>query len=194
MLPGRGIILEVNPQLEEYRLQFERIAKEAQELTMGLTEAQFNWRPAPGEWSIEECLAHLTAVGDIEVQAVERAVDQARAKGITGTGPFEFPVWEQFILRETEPPVRHQMPAPKRFVPLHGQPITGVLPTFLHVQRQFTIQIERAEGLDLRRVKVPTPIARWLKLSLGTTLAQTAAHERRHLAQARRVRERLSGT
>jgi hypothetical protein len=46
-----------------------------------------------------------------------------------------------------------------------------------------------AEGLDLARVKVPTPISRLLKLSLGMTLAQAAAHERRHLEQARRVRE-----
>lgn len=156
-----------------------------------MTEAQFNWRPAPGQWSIEECLAHLTALGQVEVEAVEKAVDEAKAKGITGTGPFEYPVWERFILRETEPPVRHRMPAPKRFVPVHGQPITGILPTFLHVQRQFTIQTERADGLDLRRVKVPTPITRLLKLSLGATLAQAAAHERRHMAQARRVWERL---
>lgn len=182
----------MNPQLEEYRQQFERIASEAKELTKGLTESQFNWRPAPDQWSIEECLAHLTAVGQVEVEAVEKAVDDAKAKGITGTGPFEYPIWERFILRETEPPVRHAMPAPKRFTPIHGQPITGVLPTFLHVQRQFTLQIERADGLDLRRVKVPTPITRLLKLSLGTALAQAAAHERRHMAQARRVRERLA--
>jgi len=181
----------VNAESEEYRLQFERIASEAEELTAGLTEARFNWRPAPDQWSIEECLAHLTAVGQVAVQAVEAAVDEARARGIMGTGPFEYPAWERFLLRETEPPVRHPLPAPKRFVPLHGQPVTGVLPTFLHVQRQFTIQIERADGLDLRRVKVATPITRLLKWSLGTSLAQTAAHERRHMAQARRVRERM---
>jgi hypothetical protein len=184
----------VNPQLDAYRQQFEWIANEAQGLTKGLTEAQFNWRPKSDQWSIEECLAHLTAVGQAEVEAVEKAVDQAKAKGITGTGPFEFPAWERFILRETEPPVRHQMPAPQRFVPIHGQPVTGVLPTFLHVQRQFAIQIEKADGLDLRRVKVPTPISRLFRLSLGTTIAQAAAHERRHLAQARRVRERLNAT
>jgi hypothetical protein len=84
------------------------------------------------------------------------------------------------------------MDAPKRFVPLHEQPITGILPTFLHVQDRFLIQIERADGLDLRRVKVPTPITKLLKMSLGSTLAQVAAHERRHLEQARRVRSRLA--
>jgi hypothetical protein len=90
------------------------------ELTAGLTETQFNWRPAPEQWSIEECLAHLTVVGQVEVQAVEKAVDEAKAKRITGTGPFEYPVWERFILRETEPPVRHQIRAPERFVPAQG--------------------------------------------------------------------------
>jgi hypothetical protein len=182
----------VHPELAEYQQQFEQIADQGKELSAGLTEAQFNWRPAPDQWSIEECLSHLTMVGQAELLLIEAAIDQAKAKGITGTGKFEYPVWERYILRETEPPVRHAMPAPKRFVPLHGQPVTGILPTFLHVQRNFGIQIERADGLDLRRVKVATPISRLLKLSLGATLAQAAAHERRHLAQARRVRERLT--
>jgi hypothetical protein len=91
----------------------------------------------------------------------------------------------------TQPPVRQKMPAPSRFVPLHGQPVTAVLPTFLHVQSQFILQIDRAAGLDLKRVKVATPISRFLRLSLGAMLAQAAAHERRHLEQARRVREKL---
>jgi hypothetical protein len=160
-------------------------------LTAGLTEAQFNWRPAPGEWSIEECLSHLTMMGSAEVQAIEAAVSDAKAKGITGTGPFEFPIWERYILRETEPPVRHESSARKQFVPQHQQPITGILPTFLHLQRNFIIQIERADGLHLRTVKVPTQITKLWKLSLGATLAQAAAHERRHMAQAQRVRERL---
>jgi hypothetical protein len=184
----------VNAQLEAYHRQFEGIATEARELAAGLTEPQFNWRPAPDRWSIEECLAHLTIVGQVEVRAIESAVDRAKAKGVTGTGPFEYPAWERFILRETEPPVRHSVSAPKRFRPLHGQPITGILPTFLHLQREFMLQIERADGLDLRRVKVPTPITRLLKLSLGATLAQAAAHERRHIAQARHVRELLSSS
>ena len=181
----------MHPELTEYRQQFEAIAEQAKELSGGLTEAQFNWRPSPDRWSIEECLSHLTMVGQEELRLIEAAIDSAKARGIRGTGKFEYPAWERFILRETEPPVRHAMPAPKRFIPLHGQPVTGVLPTFLHVQRNFGIQIERADGLDLRRVKVATPISRLLKLSLGATLAQAAAHERRHLAQARRVRERL---
>ena len=182
----------MHPELEQYHQQFERITAEAQALAAGLSEASFNWRPEPSTWSIQECLSHLVMVGQVEANAIEQAIDLARVKGLTGSGPYEYPVWERFILRETEPPVRHQMAAPKRFVPVHGQPLTGILPTFLHVQRRFQIQIERADGLDLQRVKVPTPISKFIRISLGITFAQAAAHERRHLAQAGRVRARLA--
>jgi hypothetical protein len=65
------------------------------------------------------------------------------------------------------------------------------MPTFFHVQSKFLRQIERADGLDLSRVKVPMPVSRFFKLGLGAAFARTAAHERRHLAQARRVRSKI---
>jgi hypothetical protein len=181
----------VLPELEQHRHTFEGVAGEANALAKGLSEVQFNWRPAPGQWSIEECLAHLTMVGQWEVRAIEDAIDQGRVRGLTATGPFEYSAIERYILRESAPPVRHQMAAPRRFQPLHGQPVTGVLPTFLHVQSQFMRLLERADGLDLRRIKVATPISRFLKISLGMMFAQAAAHEQRHMVQAHRVGERL---
>jgi len=181
----------VHSELEAYHQQFEQIRNDAQDLASGLTEARFTWRPVPGSWSIQECLAHLAMVGAAEADAIEKAIDQAQARGLTGTGPFSYPDWERFILRQAEPPVRDPIAAPKRFVPVHGQPVTSILPTFLHVQRRFQLQIERADGLDLRRVKVPIPFNRLFKMSLGSSLARAAAHGRRHLAQAGRVRERL---
>jgi hypothetical protein len=181
----------VNPELEGYRQQFDWLRSEGQLLAQDLTDAQFNWRANPTSWSIEECLSHLVMVGTVDADAVEKAIDQAHAKGLKAHGPFAYPDWERYILRESEPPVREAVAAPKRFVPLHGQPVTSVLPTFLHVQRRFLGHIERADGLDLRRVKVPTPVTRLVRMSLGSTLARVAAHGRRHLAQARKVRERL---
>ena len=50
---------------------------------------------------------------------------------------------------------------------------------------------DEANGIDLAAVKVDNPVSRWFKLSLGQELAFTAAHERRHLAQASRVRGRI---
>ncbi len=178
-------------ELEQYRLQFDRIQSQAKELAAGLDEAQFNWRPAPGAWSIEECLAHLTIVGQWELQAVERAIERAKTRRLTGAPPFRYGWLDRFLVRATEPPVRHKLSSPRRFRPLHGQPVTAILPTFLHLQSRFLLQLENARGLDLARVKVDTPISRFLRMSLGMMFAQVAAHERRHLEQARSVRSSL---
>jgi hypothetical protein len=179
------------PELEQCSEVFEQVQKDARKLTEGLNEAQFNWRPSPGQWSVEECLAHLTIVGNWEVQAIERAIDSARARGVTSDGPFTYGWFDRWIVRMTEPPVRRKVRSPRRFVPVHEQPVTAVVPTFLHLQGMFLRQIERARGLDLARVKVDTPISRLLKMSLGMMFAQAAAHERRHLEQASRVREQI---
>jgi hypothetical protein len=179
------------PELAVFRQQFEQIQQQAIQLTSKLNEARFNWRPSPGEWSIEECLSHLTMVGQWEVRAIDEAIENGKRRGLTGRGPFEFGAIDRFVVHQTEPPVRSPRTTPRHFVPLHGQPVTAVLPTFNHVQSQFVVQLERAEGLDLRRIKVSTPISRFLKLSLGAMFAQIAAHERRHLDQAWRVREKL---
>jgi hypothetical protein len=190
--PAFGIIPSVgDTELVQYHQQFEAISADAKELTEDLSEGRFNWRPSPEEWSIEECMAHLISVGTWELRAIEKAVDDGLARGIKGTGPFHYGLIERFVIGQTEPPPRVKVSAPRRFVPVHGQPVTAILPTFLHLQRQLEIQLDRAAGLDLARVKVPTPIVPLLKLGLGATFAQIAAHERRHLDQARRVRERL---
>jgi len=177
------------PELDEYRSQFQKIAEQAKTLTNGLSEAQFNWRPRPEEWSIQECLGHLNILGRFEIPLLENIIRDARTRGITGKGPFRYGFMARTILKQTEPPVRRKFSAPQRFRANHGQPLTAILPTFLHLQSQFIRVVEQSEGLDLARIKVPTPITRLLRLSLGATLAQLAAHERRHLDQARRVRE-----
>ena len=179
------------PELEQYRRQFEDIKVQARELTEGLNEERFNWRPAPTQWSIEECLAHLTIVGEWEACAIEQAIEDGRARGLTAAGAFHYGRLDRFIVRMTEPPARRKVRSPRRFLPLHGQPVTAIVPTFLHLQSQFLLLLDRAGCLDLARVKVSTPISRFLKMSLGMMFAQAAAHERRHLAQARRVWEML---
>jgi len=177
------------PELEDCHQQFEEIAERARALTTGLSEKQFTWRPAADAWSIQECLAHLVMVGQTEVRLVEAAIQDGRSRGITGNGPFRYGWLERTILRQTEPPARRKFASPRRFRPVHGQPVTAILPTFLHVQRQFAALAEQAKGLHLARIKVPTPMSRLLKFSLGITLAQAAAHERRHLEQAHTVRD-----
>jgi hypothetical protein len=51
-------------------------------------------------------------------------------------------------------------------------------------------RVRSAEGLDLSGIMMKSPAWPMLRFSLLTALAALAAHERRHLAQARRVTQR----
>jgi hypothetical protein len=56
------------------------------------------------------------------------------------------------------------------------------------------LRLRKADGLDLRRARMRSPVLRWLSYSLGTGLVGFLAHERRHVWQARQVRNALDRT
>jgi hypothetical protein len=63
-----------------------------------------------------------------------------------------------------------------------------VLREFFDWQDQFADRLRRADGLDLRRARARSPVLPWLRYSLGTAFRAFLAHERRHIWQARQVR------
>jgi hypothetical protein len=59
----------------------------------------------------------------------------------------------------------------------------------LRAQRELQAALESAEGLALDKIKAGSAAkgAGWLQLNVAAWFAATLAHERRHVAQARRV-------
>jgi hypothetical protein len=176
------------PQLAELRSQFAAVKAEASELVDGLKESQFNWRPDPRRWSMAECLLHLNIVGDRYVRLLEKTLEDPGVRGRVGQGPFAHGVLGKWILTNTEPPPKRKLKAPRSFTPAYGQPITAVLPTFRHVQEQLALLLEQANGLDLERIKIRALGLGPVRVNLYVAFAWIAAHERRHLWQARQVR------
>ena len=168
--------------------QLAAIKVEALELTNGLKESQFNWRPDPKSWSMAECLLHLNTIGDRYVGVLEKTIAEARAEGRTGQRPLKHGWLGKWVLANTEPPPKRRFKTQRGFTPAYGQPLTAVIPTFLHLQDQLTLQLQQANGLDWARVKAPMPGMGPLKFDLYLIFAWIAAHERRHLWQARQVR------
>jgi hypothetical protein len=177
----------LSPELAELERQFAAAKVEATELVSGLRGPQFNWRPDGRGWSMAECMLHLNMVGDRYVHVLETTVAEARAQGLVGQGPFGYGWLGKWILVNTEPPPKRRYRAPRRFMPTDDQPVTAVLPTFLHLQGQLALLLDQANGLNLARVKVPALEAGRLRFNLLLTFAWIAAHQRRHLWQAGQV-------
>ena len=176
-------------ELSEFAGQFESAKDEARRLTDGLSDAQFNWRPEPQRWSMAECLSHLTMIGSFYLPRIDAGIEQATAKGWAHTRTFRLgPLW-RLVVWLTEPPPRLRRRALKPFAPAPVRPVAEGLAEFLKLQDDLVLRVFRTEGLDISRPKTSSLISRHIRMSLGEGFALLAAHQRRHLWQAGRVRQ-----
>ncbi len=153
-----------------------------------LTDAQLRQGPPAGGWSVGECLAHLNTVGRLYLEKLEPAL--AEAPTTTGEGPFRLGLVGGFFVRSQEPPVRRKLETPRAFAPV-SKPQVGVTEAFFALQDELRVLIEGADGLDLGRVTITSPVTNLLRLNAFEALSLVLAHERRHLWQAARVREAI---
>lgn len=176
------------PELQEYRRQIETIKQEAESLLNGLTEPQFNWRPGQGRWSIAECFEHLNMTARLYLPIIHNTINEARERGMMSRGPFKYGLLGNWFVRTIEPPPKLKFKALRRFIPPHDRPLLEVWPGFMVFQDRFIELIDRANGVDLVRVKIQIPATKLIKLSLGQGIGFVTAHERRHVWQATLVK------
>jgi hypothetical protein len=188
--PYNGGMPGAAPPADPHLARLWEIAREVvsgtERLTAGLSETQLKWRPAPERWSVAQCFAHLVATGEAYYPRVQGAVEAARAKGIARRRPFR-PSWfgARFIAA-AGPEVKVKIRAFRVFRPADDPPADS--PRRFLAQQQILFRLlADADGLDLERPKVSSPVSRLLRLSLGEALTMLAVHEQRHLLQAERV-------
>ena len=170
-----------------------RSHQEAQEhldaLVAGLTGTQFNWKPAPEVWSVGECLDHLNEALGTYIEKMAPAIEKARAEGKVGSEPYGRGtlvgrLLVGFLSREGK-----TARAPGVFRPASGSlDRDRVVQTFRERAARLIELAEEAEGLDLGRIRIATPVSPLLRLSLAQAFELHALHTPRHLAQAERVK------
>jgi hypothetical protein len=185
--PGR---LTLAPEIDHFRGQFEELSAQADALTGPLTDEQFAWRPPGGGWSIAECLDHLNATARFYLPALDESIAEGIRRGVYGEGPFKYNGIGRLFVRFNEPPVRLRVKAAQRLHPGPERPRREIVAAFRAYQVQYIDRLRQANGLDLARARVRSPAGSWIRIPLGSGFGLMAAHERRHLWQARKVKER----
>ena len=171
--------------------QYAAATADADALAAGLTEAQARWRHRPGAWSVAECLSHLAVLNRTYLDDLTRVAAEARAAGRTGRGPWRLSWFGRTFTRAMGPVtgrgLGRKLPAPAAYTPPSDVTLAAALADFRAVQDALVDRLRAAEGLDLDGVIIRSPAWPMLRFSLLSAFAALAAHERRHLAQARRV-------
>ncbi len=179
----------MHPQLDGYRSDFAALEDKVNALVADAAPATLRARPDPEKWSAVQCIDHLNTAGWLLLQSVERAIERSQSKGPYGTPPFRYGIVSRWFVRVLEPSSGWTFDAPSLFEPEAPNTLypDEAVEEFVALQNQFAACIGDAEGLDLRRIRLSSPAIPLLRISLGAWFEATLAHERRHLAQARRT-------
>jgi hypothetical protein len=184
-------------QADELRGQLAAAANLARQLQQEFSPRELSEPPSAGRWSAADNLAHLTLASQALVPRMDRTLAKLAAAGRRSAGPSP-PDWiGRLYAWALEPPVRLKLRAPRPFAPPVGTPAAEALPAFLAEQERVLGLVERSVGLDLAGRKVPSPASRLVRYNVCAAFHILAAHQRRHLWQARRAalaaREKAAG-
>jgi DinB superfamily len=148
----------------------------ARKLVAELTEEQLNWQPAPGSWSVGQCLEHLCITNEAYLPPISAAVNGKPDSPVGQITPGWFGRW--FIRSFIEPsPVTKRAPAPTKI-----RPTAHVGASVL--ERELMV---RARSKDVNRIRFWNPFIPGTRFTVGTGLQIIVGHERRHLLQAERA-------
>jgi hypothetical protein len=181
--------LALAPELDEFRRQFEQFANDADALVSPLTDAQFTWRPRSNAWSIAQCIDHLNVTARLYLPVMDEGIANAIRQGHYAEGPYAYWWLARLFVHMLEPPPRFRVKTPAAFQPPPARTRQEIMAAFRAYQVQYVDRLRQANGVDLARARVRSPVASWLVLPLGCGFAAITAHERRHLWQAGRVTE-----
>ena len=165
--------------------------RDARTILAALDERVGGWRQEPGSWSVAECFDHLAVSNRVYLQAMAAPAREAREHGRLRRGPARPGPIGGLFARCLEPPVnpRFKSRAPKTIVPRQAPSLADAAGAFLGSHDAVRAFLRDHADLDLAGVRFPNPFVRGVRFSLATGFHVLAAHERRHLWQARRVRE-----
>ena len=173
-----------DPHLNDLYEQIDAIKDHARQVAAGLTPDQLRWQPARKAWSVGQCLEHLCVSASLYCDRMAPAI--ARADKTHEPTRWRPTFLGRVLIKSVT--TSRRVKGPGVFRP-PAQPAADVLERFLESQDRLAQLMIEADGVDLGRVKVSSPVGRWFRLNLGDCFVILVLHSKRHLKQAARVAE-----
>jgi len=174
--------------------ELDRLAGELRRLVDAASDAAFRWRPDGGAaWSVGLCVEHLAVTNEAYVERLTEAVERDGERAGAPRGPLETSWFGRIFLSQLEPPPRYRVPAPRRIQPDEGRlgDRDAVWARFLASQEAVKALVRATAGTAVDRIRFRNPFVKNLRVfTVADGFHIVAAHERRHLHQAKNVAAR----
>ncbi|HYU79439.1 MAG TPA: DinB family protein [Vicinamibacterales bacterium] len=166
--------------------------RDAEALVAGMSDEEINWQEKPGEtWSVAECIDHLTVINPFYLRGFIPLVETARQQR---TGPFRglsSSTAGRWFVRVLEPPMKTKTKARPEMRPRSNLRREGLVEAFKKSHDSYRALVQQCAEVDVNRVKGPNPFFRFIPMRISTVLQIIPAHDRRHLWQAKNVKDAL---
>lgn len=155
------------------------------------SENQLNWKPNKDTWSLNEIFAHLNEYANFYHSVIFKRLETTKYRTPSATfssSPLGKSAWGSMKLGNAKN-IKRKFNAPKLYNPsINKQLVSGNdCQTFEEKQREFLSLLEQVTTVNLRKVRVPIAISKFVRLRLGDALLFVAYHNERHMQQAMNI-------
>jgi len=183
------IMSRLPPDLQSLRDQIDAADRAGAALAASVTEEQFHWRPFDGRgWSIAQCLEHLALMNKHYAAAVRTGVEDGRRRNLRRMGPSRSTFFGRRFIQSMEPPVTMKLKAPAIGRSPENKPRGEIVRAYHEAHEVIRQLMDDAADVDLTHATFQNPFIRIIRMRVVTGLGVLAAHDRRHLWQAERVK------
>lgn len=154
-----------------------------------LHENALNWRVKPDEWSIAQCIQHITMVATHWVRQFEKISKKKLLEA--PNEKFSMGILSRYLLKVITPQVKIKLRSPSSFEPHHLVSGRACMEEFYEVQERMISYAEKFYGIHLSEVKMVPPQFSLVHVNAGEALILYNNHVRRHLIQATNIKEHL---
>lgn len=158
----------------------------AQKTFSHLSEKQFNWKQNPDSWSVGECISHLFITNSLYLDKIENIL-----KVHTASSAKVFSYKQSFvgkmIVRGIDPKNVRKTKTFKVFFPDASEIQKSIVDDYAASSKRFIGHADDLRQFDLKKIKLSSPVNKFLRMNLGDPLIIIPKHDERHLNQAERV-------
>ena len=173
--------------LADVRTALLDVARDAEASFGGLTARQLNWRPGETRWSVAQCLDHLLSANRAMLQAAHGALDASQPRTVWQRLPVVPGVLGRALIRSQTPTATRKFTAPPGARPAFTDLPDDVVRQFADQQRDAAGWMQGLDTAVAERTIMTSPFIRVVTYSVLDGCRLMAAHDRRHVEQARRV-------
>jgi hypothetical protein len=147
-----------------------------------LDRAALDWQPPEGGWTAAQALDHLCVANDSYLVELRRLMSRSASTGGRSVGAAGWrPSFAGRFLAKSMESAR-KLPTPTMWQPT-PTPRPNVIAEFLARQREIEALIERSMTTEWQRLRMASPVSRFIRMNIGDAFTVLVRHAERHFRQ-----------